>query len=82
MKVKYEYLAGFGELGKRMVKGHTEKGALQFVRESWNGYESFAVRVFDPDGAPLKGITLNTDQAIALRDILNTVDFTRYATTS
>ena len=74
MNAKYEYLAGYGEIGKKSAGRGQEKLSLQFCKESWNGYECFAVRSFAADGTPCKGIALNADQAKALKDLLNQVD--------
>ena len=74
----YRYLANFGDLGKKSVRGKGDGLPLQFVREAWGDYECFAIRIFNKDGSPERGIGLTAQQAKNLRDALNAVDFERY----
>ena len=66
---KYEFIAGYGNLGSKQVRG--DKTTVRLVREKWYGRESYAIRAFLDDGTPLKGITLTADMLYELREILN-----------
>ena len=72
MDLKYEFVAGYGELGRKNVRGLD--CSVQLCREKWNGHESWAIRCFQPDGKYSKGITLTTEHMIKLKEILSTVE--------
>lgn len=71
--LKYEFLAGYGSIGTKKDR-YGDDMNIQLCRERWYGYESYAIRCFDVDGKPNKGIGLKADQLKKLRDILNTMD--------
>ena len=75
MNAKYEYLANYGDIGAKTYK--YERHTLQLVKESWNGWECIALRAFALDGTPGKGVTLNVEQAKALKDALNAMDLSQ-----
>jgi len=76
--IRYRILKHFGVVGKAYRDRETE---LNWV--SWNdGYPKFDLRAWDRIHSHMsKGITLRTEEAIRLRDILNAIDFERYSFT-
>ena len=73
--IRFRILKHFGVIGEAYQHREIE---LNYV--AWNdGYAKFDIRAWDRIHTHMsKGITLKTDEAEALRDILNTIDFSRY----
>ena len=74
-EIRFKIFKHFGVIGKGYQNRDIE---LNWV--SWNdGYAKYDIRAWDRIHEHMsKGITLKTEEAIRLRDILNTVDFNKY----
>lgn len=74
--IRFKILKHFGVIGKSFRGREIE---LNWV--SWNdGYAKYDIRAWDRIHSHMsKGITLRTEEAMRLRDLLNEVDFERYA---
>ena len=76
-ELKYEFVAGYGELGRKNVRG--ADCSVQLCREKWNGHETWAIRCFYPDGKYTKGITLTTEHMCRLKELLAELDLEEQA---
>ncbi len=74
-EIRFKIFKHFGVIGKSYQNRDIE---LNWV--SWNdGFAKYDIRAWDRIHAHMsKGITLYSEEIIALRDLLNTIDFERY----
>ena len=72
-ELKYELIKEYGDLGMKNVRGIS--CTMKLVRERWNHFKpNWAIRMFNPEGQYTKGQTLTTEQLLALKKLLETID--------
>ena len=71
MNDKYTFLAGYGQVGTKDIRG--KRCTVVLCREAWHDHQCWAIRCFEESGRPNRGISLTAGEIRKLRDLLNEI---------